>query len=198
MKTIGVTGGIGSGKSTVCRMLEQLGARVFYADAEARRLMREDAGLRAEIVVEFGTESYDEAGELNRPHIAAAAFGDEEKLQRLNAMVHPRVFRAFAAARAEAERDDVPVLVKEAALIFEAGSHRHLDAVVVVDAPEADRIRRVVDRDAASAAQVRERIRHQLPPDELRQRADYLIPNHGSLDDLRVRVEELYRKLTER
>ncbi len=195
MKTLGVTGGIGSGKTTVCRFFEDLGARVFYADVEAKRLMQEDPETRAEITAAFGPESYDAGGRLDRAYLAQEVFGDEEKVARISAIVHPRVFRAFAQAKQGAERDGVDLLVHEAALIFEAGGERHLDAVAVVDAPQAERVRRVVARDDAQPAQVRARMRHQLPPEELRRRADYVIENTGSMEDLRRQVEQIYRKV---
>lgn len=196
MKTIGVTGGIGSGKSTVCRMMEEMGARVFYADAEAKRLMEWDGEVRAEIVEAFGEESF--AGDrLNRPYLAARVFGDAEQVERINAIVHPRVFEAFERAKEEARRDGVRVLVHEAALIFEAGGEKHLDAVVVVDAPEEVRIQRTAERDGVSPEQVRARIRHQLPAEELRRRADYIIENSGSEEDLREEVRRVFEKIVE-
>ena len=155
--------------------------------------MEEDPEARAEIVAAFGPESYDAGGRLDRAYLAAKVFGDEANVARINAIVHPRVFAAFERARAQAERDGVALLVHEAALIFEAGGDRHLDAVAVVDAPEEARIRRVVARDEVTPEQVRARMGHQLPPDELRRRADYLIDNSGSPDDLREQVEQVYR-----
>ncbi len=195
MKTLGVTGGIGSGKSAVCRILEDLGARVFYADAEAKRIMEEDPEVRAEIVAAFGPESYDEHGRLNRAYLAAKVFGDPKNVERINRIVHPRVYEAFEAAKRTAEAEGVPLLVKEAALIFESGGDRHLDAVAVVDAPEDERVRRVVARDGVTPEQVRARMRHQMPPEELRRRADYVIENTGSLDDLRRQVTRVYREV---
>ncbi len=196
MKTLGVTGGIGSGKTTVCRMLEGFGARVFYADAEARRLMQEDEETRAAVEAAFGTDSYDDRGRLSRAYLAEQVFSDAENTRRINAIVHPRVYRAFAQAAREAEEEGVPLLVLEAALIFESGGEAHLDAVAVVEAPEAVRLRRVTERDAVSEAQVRARMTRQLPPADLRRRADYLIENDDSREHLRRQVEALYRRLT--
>ena len=196
-KTLGVTGGIGSGKTAVCRLFEDLGARVFYADVEAKRLMEDDPGARREIVAAFGSESYHAEGRLNRAYLARQVFGREENVARINAIVHPRVFRAFERAKEEAERDGVALLIHEAALIFEAGGDRRLDAVAVVDAPEEARIQRVVARDGVAPEQVRARIRHQLPPDELRRRAGYVIENNGSLEDLREQVERVFRAVTQ-
>ena len=196
MTTLGVTGGIGSGKSTACRILEERGARVFYADAEAKRLMQADDALRTAIAEAFGADTYDAEGTLNRARLAAVVFSDEEKLQQLNALVHPRVFEAFGQAKEQAEAEGVELLVHEAALIFESGGDAHLDAVAVVDAPVDVRIRRVMARDGASEAGVRARMSHQLPPAELRQRADYVLDNGGSTEELRRQVHALYAQVT--
>lgn len=196
VRTLGVTGGIGSGKSTVCRLLEALGARVFYADEEAKRLMTEDPALRRAIVEAFGPESYLPDGRLNRAYLAEWVFHDPEALRRLNALVHPRVLEAFEQAREQAAREQVPLLVLEAALLFDSGADRLVDHVLVVDAPEAERIRRVVARDGVTPEQVRARMQHQLPPEELRRRADFVLENTGSLETLRKQVEALYRRLT--
>ncbi|MFQ5572322.1 MAG: dephospho-CoA kinase [Rhodothermales bacterium] len=195
MKTLGVTGGIGSGKTTVCRLFEERGARVFYADVEAKKLMQDDPDTRAAIIAAFGPDSYDAAGHLDRTALARKVFGDEEKVARINAIVHPRVFAAFEQARQRAENEGTALLVHEAALIFEAGGEQHLDAVAVVDAPVEERIRRVVSRDHVAPEQVRARMAHQLPPEELRRRADFVIDNNGSLDDLRAQVDRIYRAM---
>lgn len=192
---LGVTGGIGSGKSAVCQVLEALGARVFYADAEAKRLMEEDASLRRAVQEAFGADSYLPSGALNRAHLARLIFGHKQQVERLNALVHPKVREAFAQAKARAVRDRIPVLVHEAALIFESGADAALDAVAVVDAPQETRMHRVMDRDGASEEQVRARMRHQWPASMLRQRANYVIDNSGRRDALRPQVEQIYRAI---
>jgi len=197
MKTIGLTGGIGSGKTTVCRMLEKLGARCFYADTIAREIMESDPAVREEIKALLGEESYRPDGRLNRAYIARQVFRDAEKLRQLNRIVHPRVHQAFEQARRQAEAEGVELLVEEAALIFESGADKHLDKVVVVDAPEEERIRRVVQRDGVSPEAVRERMRHQLPAAELRRRADYVLENTGSKEALWAQVQALYALLKE-
>lgn len=194
MKTLGVTGGIGSGKSTVCRILEELGARLFEADSAAKRILREDPDVRREIIAAFGEESYRPDGEVNRGYLAEHVFGSDERVEEINRIVHPRVFEAFEQARGRAEEEGVELLVHEAALIFEAGGDRHLDAVLVVDAPEEERIRRVMERDEVTANEVRARMRHQLPAEEKRRRADYVIENAGPLEELRARVERFYHE----
>ncbi|MGI9174278.1 MAG: dephospho-CoA kinase [Rhodothermales bacterium] len=196
MQTLGVTGGIGSGKTTVCRMLEKLGARVFYADVEAKRLMQEHPDVRREIIAAFGAKSYDGKGQLDRAYLAGRVFASEDEVARINGIVHPRVFEAFEVAKAVAQQDGVDVLVKEAALIFETGGERHLDAVAVVDAPRAERVERVARRDQVTPEQVLARMGHQLPPEELRRRADYVIENDSTPDDLQRQVDALWRSLT--
>lgn len=197
MTSLGITGGIGSGKSTVCRLFEELGARVFYADAAAKRLMNDDARLRAGIVDAFGERSYDASGRLDRAYLASQVFGDEGRLAVLNALVHPRVFEAFEEERRRAKAEGVELLLKEAALIFETGGERLLDAVAVVDAPVELRIRRVMERDGVTAEQVRARMTHQLPAEELRRLADYVIENDGDLKRLRAQVRAVYDAVTD-
>lgn len=194
MKVLGVTGGIGSGKTTVCRMLETLGARAFYADIEAKKLMVSPE-VRAEIEAAFGTKSYDANGQLNRAYLAQHVFGDAKQLARINQIVHPRVFAALEAAIAQARTDGIPLFVYESALIFNGGSAGYLDATLVVDAPQATRIDRVTTRDQTTAEQVRARIQHQRSSDEMRQRADYVIDNNDSLETLHERVTRLYHHL---
>ena len=192
MRTLGVTGGIGSGKTTVCGFLEEQGARVFYADIEAKRLMRKDPDVRAAIVDAFSEAAYDEEGALDRAYLADRVFGDAEQLDRLNAIVHPHVFKAFEAAKARAADAEVSLLVHEAALLFEAGGDEHVDTTAAVVAPDANRIDWVAARDDVTPDQVRARMQHQLPQDELRERADHVIENDGSLDNLRRKSVDLY------
>jgi dephospho-CoA kinase len=197
VKTLGVTGGIGSGKTTVCGFLQEKGARVFYADIEAKRLMQEDASVRAEITEAFGPEAYTDDGALDRAVLADRVFGDAERLEQLNAIVHPRVFEAFEAAKERAAEEGVDLLVHEAALLFEAGGDAHVDVTAAVVAPDADRVARVAERDDVAPEQVRARMEHQLPQDELRRRADHVIENDGSLGDLRRKSVELYWSVVE-
>jgi dephospho-CoA kinase len=194
--TLGVTGGIGSGKTTVCGFLEEQGARVFYADVEAKRLMQEDADVRAAIVDAFGEAAYD-GDVLDRAYLADRVFGDADQLERLNAIVHPHVFEAFEAAKARAAGEDLPLLVHEAALLFEAGGDAHVDATAAVVAPAPDRIAWVTERDDVTPKQVRARMQHQLPQAELRTRADHVIENDGSLEDLRQKSVDLYWTVVE-
>lgn len=196
MKRLGVTGGIGSGKTTVCRMLEELGACVFYADEEGKRLLVADPSARREVIAAFGPASYRADGGLDRAYLAEIVFGDGKQLERLNEIVHPRVFARFEEAAGKAEQAGAPLMVKEAALIFEVGGEGYLDAVAVVDAPREVRIERVMERDDVPHDAVAARMRHQMDPEQRRGRADFVIENHGDLNRLRRQVEQLYREMT--
>ncbi|MEM8598479.1 MAG: dephospho-CoA kinase [Bacteroidota bacterium] len=196
MISLGVTGGIGSGKSAaVARLAAKPGVRVLLADRLAKRLMHEDPALRDDLVDAFGAETYDADGRLNRAWLAQQVFGDAERLTQLNALVHPRVRNAFFAAQAEAEADGVLLFVYEAALLFETGAERHLDAVAVVDASIETRVARVRARDGATRAQVEARMQHQLAPERLRARADYVLDNDGPLSALHAQVDALHARL---
>ena len=192
VKTLGVTGGIGSGKSAVCNVLEELGATIFSADQVAKHIMATKPEVIQEIKDAFGIDSYFPDGSLNRAYLAQQVFGDEEKVATINKIVHPRVFEAFQEEKKRTLQNESPLLVHEAALIFESGGYKHLDAVLVVHAPLEIRIQRVIDRDSASRRQVLDRMAHQLPPEELLRRADYVIHNDSDLDTMRQRVREFY------
>lgn len=179
MKTqlkIGVTGGIGSGKSVVCRIFGVLGIPVFDADTEAKRLMRADAALASAIRAEFGAETYYEDGTLNRAYLADQVFNDEERLTKLNALVHPAVIRA---GEEWARGQTAPYTIKEAALLFESGSFKLNHYTILVSAPVGIRIERVMKRDGITAKQVEARMERQWPEEEKRQLADFEIVNDG-------------------
>ncbi|MDT0631679.1 dephospho-CoA kinase [Rubrivirga sp. S365] len=195
MHSLGVTGGIGSGKSAfVARLAGHDGVRVVYADDLAKRLMGEDAAVRAALVARFGAETYDGAGRLDRAHLAARVFGDAGELAALNAIVHPAVRRALGEALEAARAEGVRLLVYEAALIFETGGDEILDAVVVVDAPVETRVARVQARDGATRDAVLARMRHQIDPAEARRRADLVVVNDGDLDALYAEADALARQ----
>lgn len=196
VKTLGLTGGIGSGKSAAARHFAALGAAVVDADAEARRLMTEDPALRAALVEAFGPETFTSEGALNRPYLAARVFGRPEELARLNAIVHPAVKAAFPALRARAAASGAPLLVYEAALLVEAGADGRFDALAVVEAPLEARIARVMARDGVPREAVEARMRHQLPPEALRAHADFVIRNDGDLERLHREVERVFAALT--
>ena len=189
VSTLGVTGGIGSGKSLACRYLSKLGAEVFEADKVARQLMEQQSDVRSAIKRTFGKESYLEDGCLNSRWLAARVFNQSEELAELNAIVHPAVREAFDQAKSGCRAS---VLVQEAALIYDAHLEGRLDAVAVVTAPEAVRLQRVQERDRVSMSQVRQRMLNQLPQEELERRADVVIVNDADKEALRRKMAVLY------
>lgn len=192
---IGITGGIGSGKTAVCTLLEESGAKVFYADVEARRLMETDASVKADLRASFGAETWLEDGSLNRVYLAGEIFSSDDRRLQMNAIVHPAVRNAFAAFKQQQEKAGISLIVKEAALLFESGTG-DLDAVVVVDASTELRIKRVVGRDKTTPEQVQNRIDGQLPASEMRDRADFVINNNGTTEALVSQVDALLRFLS--
>lgn len=178
MIKVGITGGIGSGKTTVCEIFERLGVPVYYADKQAKYLMETDKKLREGIIHLFGEEAYDTENNLNRAFIAGIVFKNEEKLLALNALVHPAVKADYDSWNAILARKEYPYSLKEAALLIESGSYKDLDKLIVVSAPLEDRIKRVMARDNISEEQVKARIDAQLPEAEKVKLADYVIDNN--------------------
>ncbi len=195
MLTVGVTGGMGSGKSVVCDLLKARGARVFDADRVGKEILQRDPDARREIVREFGERSYLEDGSLNRGYLAGVVFRDPARLAAINEIVHPRVFEAFGRERKAARSAGVELLIHEAALLFESGGDRHVDVTVYVDAPRWLRIRRVVRRDGLTRKDVLGRMKHQLPAYQGRARADFVLRNDGSTGQLEARVDQLLSKI---
>ena len=176
MIKIGITGGIGSGKSTVCRVFENLGVPIFYADVVAKEIMVSDPLLVEGVQSAFGKESYDIEGRLNNKHIAGIVFNDSSKLAVLNALVHPAVFRAFDHWES-AVALKAPYIIKEAALLFESGSYQACDKSILVTAPLEMRLQRVISRDKVSADQVRARMDKQMSEEDKAKMADFQIRN---------------------
>ena len=191
MYKVGITGGIGSGKSSVCRMLALRGVAIYDSDSRAKQLMTDDAELVVQIKRHFGSEIYVD-GVLDRRALAAKVFSDVEALAALNALVHPAVMRDFEMW---ASQQSCGYVVMESAILFEAGLDNHLDAVVAVMAPRSLRLERAMQRDGASREQIEERMRAQLSDDEMLRRAKYAIVNI-SLDELEEEVEQLHRRLS--
>jgi len=192
MIKIGITGGIGSGKTTVCKIFEKLGIPVFYADTVAKEIMITDPVLREGIINTFGNDSYDFAGKLNNKYIAQLVFNDQQELAKLNALVHPAVFRAFDSWE-DTIAADVPYTLKEAALLFESGSYKMCDKNILVTAPADVRIARVIARDAVTREQVEARMDKQLHDDEKKKIADFLITNDESRSVI-LQVLELHHQ----
>jgi dephospho-CoA kinase len=196
---VGVTGGIGSGKSLVCGVFERLERTVVSADALAREITDTDPDVKAEVRALLGNDVYRTNGTLDRKLAASRVFADPLLVRKLNRIVHPRVFEALdrrlAALPADRRR---PYVVVEAALIYESGLDRTMDRVIVVDAPEEERIRRVAARDGVTEQEIRLRMAAQLPPAKKTSKADFVIVNDRnaiSLDDKVRFIDGLLRSL---
>jgi dephospho-CoA kinase len=190
MLKIGITGGIGSGKSTVAKLFEVLGIPVYYADDAAKQLMNENDDLKQKIQKEFGNEAYTN-GKLNRKYIAAIVFANPEKLELLNSIVHPATLKD---ADEWMNKQTTAYTIKEAALIFESGAQEQLDYVIGVYAPTPLRIQRTMQRDNISREEVMARMNKQIDETIKMRLCDFVITN----DEQQMvipQVTELHRKL---
>lgn len=176
MMKIGLTGGIGSGKSTVAQIFLEMGVPVFISDTEARTIQDTDPEVKAAIAELFGKEIYTADGKLDRAKTAAAVFADKEKLAKLNAIVHPAVAKAFD--RFCEMHKDAPYVIKEAAILFELGLEKQLDKMITVIAPDELRIKRVLLRDKTDEESIRKRFSNQMPQEEKAKRSDFVIVNN--------------------
>lgn len=173
MLRIGLTGGIGSGKTTVAKIFELLGVPVYYADDEAKRIMNEDKDLRLAIQKHFGEAAY-KNGELDRTYVASTVFHDPRQLEILNALVHPATIRD---ATEWTNRQHTVYTIKEAALIFESGASEQLDYVIGVYAPASLRIKRTVERNGVSQEEVVKRMNSQIDEEIKMKLCDFVIYN---------------------
>lgn len=183
---IGITGGIGSGKSLICAIFHTLGIPVYDADLRARWILNNNSTLREEIIKAFGDESYTEENQLNRKYLAAQVFNNSDKVTLLNSLVHPNVGKDYE--NWVKAHQSYPYLVKEAALMFESSSYQALDKIITVYAPVELRIKRIQRRDThRSEQEIRAIIGKQLPEEEKVQRADFVIYN----DDKQVVIPQV-------
>ncbi len=195
MLKIGLTGGIGSGKSTVAKVFEVLGIPVYYADDKAKELMNKNELLKQQLIFHFGEDTYID-GKLNRKHLSSIVFADKEKLKLLNSLVHPAT---IADAVQWFSRQQSVYVIKEAALLFESGSAEGLDYVIGVTAPVAIRIKRVMDRDGVTADEVKRRMANQIAEAVKIRLCDFVINNDEQqmiLPQIVQLHEELLRRTT--
>ena len=190
MKLVGLTGGIGSGKTTVAQMFTELGIPVYNSDKEAKRLMNENGELARKIIELLGEAAYQD-GVLNRSFVASKVFADPSLLQKLNAIVHPAVRRDF---KAWASRQSAPYVLQEAAILFENGSNEAFDSMILVTAPKKIRTQRIKERDGLSSSAIEERMKHQWPEKKKKALAHYVIENKD-LEDTRKQILEIHELL---
>ncbi len=193
MLKVGLTGGIGSGKSIISRVFGILGAPVFNADFEAKMLMESEPGVREKIRLEFGQDIYT-SGRLDRKRLASLVFGNQDLLAKLNGIVHPAVGELFR--KWVKSKEGVPYIIKEAAILFESGGYRELDHVVLVSAPPGLRISRVMERDGVDRESVEQRMANQWPDERKRELADTILVNDGNNPVLQtlLKLDAKFRK----
>ena len=195
MKVIGLTGGIGSGKSTVSRFLAELGAVIIDADRVGHEAFKPDTGVWREIVGVFGRQILAPGGDIDRKKLSEIVFGNAELLARLNQIMHPRMYDMIKAQLGEYRRRGVEVVVLEAPLLLEAGWISLVDEVWVTVAAEPAVLRRLQERAGLSQEELLARIRSQLSSEERIKRADVVINTDCNLDEVRARVRELWEKI---
>ena len=192
MLKIGITGGIGCGKSEVCRMLEQQGIPIIHADLVAKEMMDKNEEIKSRVKKVLGEEAYLPNGNLDRKRVAEIVFNDEKAKQTINNIVHPHVIQYQKTELEKLKRSGKHRFAGvEAALIFEAGVGQQFDVIVVVAASEQTVIKRLMKRDGLSREQIMRRIKSQMPLAEKIKRADIVIHNDGSLDELNHEVNRL-------
>ena len=191
MLKIGITGGIGSGKTTVCNIWQSLGAYILKADDLAKEIMISNPEVKNKISNTFGEESYHRDGSLNRQHLAEEAFA-KGKVEELNNIVHPVIPEATERIMNQAKSDNVQVFVYEAALLLQNLRPKKLDKVVLVLSDRKKRVKRVVERDNVDEQKVIDRINKQQNFEELTDQADIIIHNNGTLKDLKEKATEIY------
>ncbi|MFJ1321763.1 dephospho-CoA kinase [Capnocytophaga canis] len=190
MMVVGLTGGIGSGKTTIARMFQDLGIPVYISDIEAQKVIETDPVVKRRIIKEFGELAYID-GKYNRRYIADIVFNDKHRLQKLNNIVHPALALHFQRWK---DMQKSLYIIKEAAILFESGAYKQCDYIITVTAPEQERIRRVVERDQVTEKLVRERMRNQWTDEERIKLSDEVVDNINIQVSL-LKVKEIHSKL---
>ena len=192
MLKVGITGGIGSGKSTITSLFHDLGVPIYNSDERAKWLLSNDVDLINQIKILFGQESYSN-NKLNRAHIANIVFQDNDMLKQLNAIVHPLVKIDFENWLLLQKKE--PLVIKEAAILIESGAYKELDVLIVVLADKKTRIKRVINRDNVSKEEVEKRMETQISDSERLKFANFSVDNNTDQSNLKMQVGELYKKL---
>ncbi|AVI51561.1 dephospho-CoA kinase [Pukyongia salina] len=192
MKIIGLTGGIGSGKTTVAKMFEELGISVYIADIEAKKLSNRSKVIRRKLTKLLGPHTYKES-QLNREFVAQKIFNDPDLLKKVNAIIHPKVASHF---KRWAKKQQGPYVIKEAAILFENGGYKQCDKTILVVAPKAVRIERILARDNSNKEEIEARMKNQWSDSEKKKLADIIIEN-THLETTRKRVLEVHKNLSQ-
>lgn len=191
MVKVGVTGGIGSGKTVFCKVFQQHGAYILNADDLAKKIMAENPAVKQDLVEAFGADSYHNDGRLNREYLAEQAF-QHNRVEELNRIVHPRIPPKAEKIMQKAETDGYDVFVYEAALLLQNLRPDHLDYIILLLADKNKRIQRVQERDGIDKELVVDRMQHQQNFEELKHLADIVIENNGTLEELEEKAERVY------
>ena len=196
MLRVGLTGGIGSGKSTASNFFELFGSFVINADEEAKKILSSNETVQHELISEFGTDIIDVSGEINKAKLARVAFQDEDHQQRLNSVIHPYIYNSIDDHFNDVLKDGkFDIFIVDGALIFESGYDVHMDYIVVVTALLKNRMERALARQTLSREEILKRIELQWPEEEIVNLADFVIHNDGSEEDLKKNVKRLIEKL---
>ena len=187
----GITGGIGSGKTTAAKFFEELGVPVYNSDTRAKLIQNENSEVKVKIIEAFGDEAYNQSG-LNRVYITKQVFNNNEKLKQLNQIVHPAVFNDFEEWK---KQQTSKIIMKEAAILIESGSYKDCDVVISVLMDKEKRIQRIMTRDGFTEEQVMARINNQISDEERIQKSDFIIDNNGDLTHLKNEVEKTFIKI---
>jgi len=174
MLKLGITGGIGSGKTTVCKLFELLGIPVYYSDEESKKLLAENGAVKEQVVALFGNSILDEEKNIDRKKLASLVFNNKEQLEKLNAILHPAVGIHFEQWL---KKQNAPYILKEAAILFESGANKQVDKVITVVAPLDLKIQRTMKRDGATKEAILSRMQLQLNDEEKVKRSDFVIQN---------------------
>jgi len=191
MKTlVGLTGGIGSGKTTIANFFKEFGIPVYIADTEAKALMNRSKVIKRKLIALFGENAYQE-GKLNREYLSQKIFNDKDLLQKMNAIVHPKVASHF---KRWVKKQDAPYVISEAAILFENGSYKKYDYIITVTAPEQVRLKRVMSRDNSSEKKVKSVMDNQWKDAEKIKLSDFVIQNIN-LEEAKAQVQQIHKKL---
>ena len=190
MIKVGLTGGIGSGKTTVANFFSELGIPIYYADLEARRLMKSSSLIKRKLIKEFGNDAYKD-GELNTAFLASIVFKDKSKLAQINSIIHPEVAKDFLSW---IKKQNAPYVIEESAILFENNLIDHFDYIITVTAPADVRINRIIKRDSTSKKEVLLRMNNQWDDKKKIELSDYIIHNI-ELSDTKKQVKELHKTI---